>query len=102
MIDEKPYANWADSIPKRGKVLYTNVLYWKSIVALEELSGKLKIKDKLDVNSRFIKSEIDRSFWNGRYFRDVDNGARFATDGNVLAVVFGLASRLQKEKILMK
>jgi len=100
LIEQEAYADWADSIPRRGKVLYTNVLYWKAVVALEELGKRLKVKERLKVEEGFIKSEINRTFWNGNYFRDVENSERFASDGNVLAVVFGLATKAQEKKIL--
>ncbi|MEK6898377.1 MAG: amylo-alpha-1,6-glucosidase [Nanoarchaeota archaeon] len=99
LVEETPYANWADTIPKKGKVLYTNVLYWKAIVSLGELAKKIRRKKEW-VNGKKIKEKINKIFWNNEYYNDTDSSSVFASDGNVLAIIFNLATKKQKESIL--
>jgi glycogen debranching enzyme len=99
LIEERPYANWADSVPKIGKVLYTNVIFWKATVALEEIAKKIGRK-YFSRKPGFLKRRISRVFWNGEYFRDSDSSQILSADGNVLAIVSGLANEKQKKSIL--
>jgi glycogen debranching enzyme len=100
LVKELPYGNWCDSVPKKGRVLYTNVLYWKAIVALDELGKNIKSAEGLDLKADAVKEKINRVFWNGLYFNDTDHNSVFATCGNLLALVFGLASSSQKNSTL--
>lgn len=100
LIKELPYGNWCDSVPKKGKVLYTNILFWKAILALDELGRKIKHTEGLDLKADIIKDKINKTFWNGIYFNDTDHDSIFATCGNLLSIMFGLASNSQKKMIL--
>lgn len=100
LIYELPYGNWCDSVPKKGKVLYTNVLFWKSITALDELGKKIKRAEGLDLIADAMKERINSTFWNGLYFNDTDSNSVFDSCGNLLAVIFGLTNPNQKKSIL--
>ncbi|MBI5620036.1 hypothetical protein HY950_03685, partial [Candidatus Gottesmanbacteria bacterium] len=85
LLTEWFQCEWADAVLKSGKTLYTNILYWKA-------TGDKSIKEKI----------VD-TFWNGRYFSDWFDYKRqdyFASHPNMLAIVFGLATRQQAIKIL--
>ena len=43
LIHEGPYAGWADSVKKRGHVLYTNALYYKAVISMQEIAAQLDI-----------------------------------------------------------
>jgi glycogen debranching enzyme len=100
LIVERPYANWCDSVPKKGNVLYTNVLFWKALVSMSELSGALGLESEYGLKADRIKEQINKVFWNGAYFNDTESSSTFSSDGNVLAIVFGLTTETQKRSIL--
>ena len=85
LISEWFQCEWADAVLKIGKVLYTNILYWKA-------TGDNKIARK-----------INTKFWNGTYFSDWVDYKRqdyFAAHPNMLAIIWGLTTKKQAEKIL--
>jgi len=103
LIEEKPYANWMDSIKKQGKVLYTNICHWKAVESFSKMAHK-EDAEKYSIMSGKIKDRINELFWNGNYFVDwVKENVKydyFSSDGNLLAVYFGFVTRMQKKKIL--
>lgn len=105
LIEEGFYAGWADSVRKRGKVMYTNVLHFQalgSFAKLCQLAGRsgeekhyLKLQDR-------VRKGLHERFWNGSYYIDWIHRHKhlyFSSDGNVLAIVFGLADTEQAKKI---
>ncbi|MDP2750807.1 MAG: GH116 family glycosyl hydrolase [Nanoarchaeota archaeon] len=107
LIEERYFANWADSIRKTGKVLYSNVCFYKSV---EDFSDLCRICRKHTLSLEYkdlanrIKQKINSEFWNGRYYTDwIENDRKhdfFATDGNVLAIMWNVANKDQATKIL--
>ncbi|MFC1752082.1 amylo-alpha-1,6-glucosidase [Thermoproteota archaeon] len=106
LIEEGPYAGWADSVRKRGKVLYSNVLHYK---ALDSFGRICRMINKNTEASHYenltkkIKEKMDDLFWNGQYYIDWIHRHRhtyFSADGNLLAIIFGLADRAKASKIL--
>jgi len=108
LIEEGPYAGWTDSIKKRGKVLYTNVLHYRAMVGFAEvgkLVGKMQVHQKYIDLSHKIKDRINEAFWNGEYYIDWIREKPhnyFSTDGNALATLFGIADKEKAKKIQMK
>ncbi len=104
LMEENYYANWADTHKKRGKVLYTNVLCCKALNSISKLC-KLLNKNELKHYSNLYentKKKINSMFWNGQYFIDWIGTKKydyFSTDGNVLAIIFGVADKKQSKKI---
>ncbi|MFC1616846.1 amylo-alpha-1,6-glucosidase [Candidatus Margulisiibacteriota bacterium] len=105
LLEEGPYAGWADSLKKQGKVFYTNVLHFHAISCFAYLcskSNKQKLYEKYTSKKDKIKSKINKTFWNGSFFIDWAHKHRhtyFSTDGNILAIVFELANKNQAKKI---
>ncbi len=108
LIEEGPYAGWADSLKKSGTVLYTNVLHFaavKNMAYLCHTIGRKADEAHYSYLADCIQSYITRLFWNGEHFIDwvSPTGERithFSTDGNLFAIIFGLASREQSLSIL--
>lgn len=106
LIEERYFATWADSIKKSGKVLYTNVLHCES---LRVFSNLCKTVDKSKSEHYFklhkaVKQKINEVFWNGRYYIDWIHNKRFdffSTDGNVLAILYGIADK-KKSYLIQK
>ena len=88
-------------------MLYTNVLHYKAMVsfaAICESVDRLALALKYSQWAKSIQAKVTELFWNGRYFVDwIDHKGRkhdyFSTDGNMWAIVFGLATMDQACKI---
>lgn len=105
LMKEGPYSTWEDTVAKKGEVLYTNVLYYAALKAFARIcETKGKDVGPYERRAQEVKEELDIRFWNGNYYIDWIDGDRhydyFSTDGNVLAILFGLPSREKAEKIL--
>lgn len=105
LIEENYYCGWADCLRKSGKVLYTNVCFYKALISLAEISKMLnkkeKAKDYLEIANK-VKDQINKIFWNKNYYIDwVDTKKHnyFSTDGNVLAILWGVANKNQAKLI---
>ncbi len=106
LIREWFQCEWADAVLKTGRTLYTNVLYWK---ALGDVSWMLHHVGERRNSQEFLRRqevvgrEIRAHLWNGVYFADWRNVWRhdyFAAHANMLAIIFGLASRVEATSIL--
>lgn len=123
LIEEGYYAGWTDSIRKKGKVLYTNVLHCRALELMAGFAKQLGTdNDSRDEDSmRYLthhsqtKAALTRLFWNGSYYSDwLDASGQaagkkaagskgvagkrhdyFSTDGNLLAILLGIADKSQ-------
>ncbi|MEK7065447.1 MAG: amylo-alpha-1,6-glucosidase, partial [Patescibacteria group bacterium] len=97
---------WADSVLKIGKTLYTNVLYWKAlgdIAAIARLLGKKDDVCRFESRAKKVGTLLQAQFWNGTYFADWVDYKRhdyFAAHPNMLAIAFGLTDPKQSASIL--
>jgi len=105
LMEEGYFAGWADSVKKEGKVMYTNILHCQAIHSFSALCKRVSSEDEsyFETLARDIKDRITGTFWNGSYYIDwVMPHYRqdsFSSDGNILAIIFGLASLEQARKI---
>ncbi len=103
LIHQGPFADWADSIARRGAVLYTNVLWWRAVKALEEVDAFLpnKLHPHKDTSAE-IGERILKHFYceNLGYLKGTPHSPVFASTGNLLAVAWGLTTRKQSLSIL--
>jgi len=107
LLQEGIFANWMDVIIKTGAVLYSNVLYAEALNNFSEICGLL---DKTDMAADYLKKhqslkeKINKEFWNGGYYIDwISKNKKYdylATDGNVLAMLFGISNQEQNKKII--
>ena len=106
LLSEWFQCEWADGILKAGKVLYTNVLYCRSLFDMEKLahsSGRIGDAKEWRTRAEMIQEYINNIFWNGSYFSDWCDYQRqdyFSSGSNMLAVVLGVATQKQSESIL--
>ncbi|MEM3374496.1 MAG: GH116 family glycosyl hydrolase [Candidatus Woesearchaeota archaeon] len=110
LIEEDEFCNWADSIKKRGKVLYTNVCFCYALKCMENLYRILNNEKKEIVYNekyKIVKSKINERFWQGEYYLDwiIDEKNLkktfdyFSSDGNFLAVIWDIADKEKSKKI---
>ena len=103
LIHQGPFADWADSIARRGAVLYTNVLWWKAIKSLEEVEAFLpnKLHAHKDT-SQAIGERLITHFYSDSlgYLKATPHSAMFSSEANFMAVAWGLTTRKQSLAIL--
>ena len=106
LIEAPVLSDWMDSILKKGDLLNINVIHQKALdnfASICRVLGKEKEAQNFENLSRKSKSRINEIFWNGSYYVDwIDKGkvGGFSSDGNVLAILFGIADEKQSLAIL--
>ena len=106
LLHQGSFADWADSIARRGRVLYTNVVYWKALSEMAIAATRLNLQQ--EAVNYFVRAEnvlraINKNFWRNDigYFVTSDVLTQLSSDGNLLAIAWGLTKREQAESILM-
>jgi glycogen debranching enzyme len=108
LIEERVFANWAETVLKFGKVLYTNCCFYR---ALADFAFLCSLQKRFGLQKRFerlaerTKQGINHQFWEGNYYIDWVDFQRhnfFASDGNLLAIDFGIADKAQSQMILSR
>lgn len=97
LLHQGPYADWEDSIKTRGARLYTNVCLIKALRAASRLLGDASLARKAATAESLVQT-----WWNGSYFTDGPLEERFMTAGNLLAIVWGVATKKQARSILKR
>lgn len=105
LLYQESFADWADSVARRGYVHYTNIVYWKALVEM----AKTAIEMDMSAHAEFFKhkaqtvaSAIQERFWRAElgYFVNSDRLNQLSSDGNLLAIAWELATPEQSQSIL--
>ena len=105
LLHQGAFADWADSVARRGYVHYTNVMYWKALVEM----AKTAIEMDMSAHAGFYKQKADRvaaaineRFWRPDlgYYVTSHHLAQLSSDGNLLAVAWELTTPEQAQSIL--
>lgn len=105
LLHQDPFADWVDSIARQGRILYTNVVYWKALEDMAKaaaLYGYVEDQHRFGEKAQQVKISINAHFWRPDlgYFvthEDLDN---LSSGGNLLAIAWGLATSEQAHAIL--
>lgn len=104
LVGEGCTASFADQTFRTGSVLYTNVWAWKALSDLSEMLGPEG--EELMENASSLEGAIQKHLWldDRGYFADwITRGGKrheyFFSDGNILATIFGLATKEQGTRI---
>jgi GH15 family glucan-1,4-alpha-glucosidase len=130
LLEQGDGGDWADEMPNRGVVLYSNILWHKALSLITPLSrvGELKLPTiklvKSGINSLLwqpsgkINIYLKKNFYIKKFISTATNltqtklpyflnyfshrqfGTRCDACGNILAILFGLASKKQSEQII--
>lgn len=105
LLSQGAYADWADSIARKGNILYTNVVYWKALFAMGEAATVLGLEEDALLYVKAAESlsqKIQEVFWRSDlgYFVTNHRLDQLSSDGNLLAIAWGLASSSQADSIL--
>ena len=105
LLYQGAFADWADSIARHGRVLYTNVVYWKALSEMAIAATRLNLHE--EAVAYFVQAEkvlraINRHFWREDlgYFVTSDELTQLSSDGNLLAIAWSLTRPEQAESIL--
>ncbi len=105
LLHQGAFADWADSIARRGRVLYTNIVYWKALSEMAVAATRLNLQQ--EAVSYFVRAEntlraINKHFWRNDlgYFITSNELTQLSSDGNLLAIAWGLTKPEQAESIL--
>lgn len=107
LLHQAPFSDWADSIARRGRVLYTNVIYWKALHDLAEaadLYGYAGDRDHFAGKAQQLKESINDHFWRADLGYYVTNQIfdNLSSGGNLLAIAWGMTTPEQGHAILDK
>jgi GH15 family glucan-1,4-alpha-glucosidase len=105
MLEQGAYADWADSIARRGFVLYTNVVYWRALSQMAIAASRLDRASEAASYSRQagrVARAIHTLLWSPErgYFDTSEALTQLSSDGNLLAIAWGLANSDQAASIL--
>jgi len=104
LLEQGWYSDWADSLRKRGEILYTNVCHYSGLKNLSEIArfaGHKDDCDEFEFLAGKVKAKVNTMFWNGKYYNDSvgRGGDIFSSGGNILAVLWGVAEPKQAKKV---
>lgn len=107
LLHQSAFADWADSIARRGRVLYTNVLYWKALHDLAQVAaayGQPEDQDYFRLRAQHLKKSINDHFWRADLGYYVTNQIfdNLSSSGNLLAIAWGMTTPEQAHSILDK
>jgi len=105
LLHQAPFADWADSVARQGKILYPNVVYWKALHDLSKAApryGQPGDAEYFAARADQIKQAINEHFWRDElgYYVTSQQFEILSSAGNLLAVAWGLASPEQSHAIL--
>lgn len=106
LIEEGYLANWADTVLKHGEVLYSNCCYFhalKEFSSLAEELGVEMIASEYQKRAQETKLALNLKFWENEYYYDwigLTPHNYFASDGNILAIVWDIATKHRAKNIL--
>jgi GH15 family glucan-1,4-alpha-glucosidase len=105
LLYQDAFADWADTIGRQGRVLYTNVIYWKALDAMARAAPDLPGRQSAEeyaLRRDQVAGSIHHHFWRPDlgYFITSQDFDILTSSGNLLAIAWGLADRDQSESIL--
>lgn len=105
LLSQEAYADWADSVARRGCVLYTNVIYWKALSEMAHTATSLNRNEEevlYAAQAEGVSRAINERLWNTNlgYFTTSESLEHLSSAGNLLAIAWGLATPEQAGSIL--
>ncbi len=105
LLKQQSYSDWADTVARNGRVLYTNVVYWKAIEEMQWMAGLLDrqgAQASYAAQAERVCEAVQRAFWRADegHFAASDTFELLSSSGNLLAIAWGLAEPEQGHQIL--
>jgi glycogen debranching enzyme len=107
LLQQAAFTDWADSVGRTGRILYTNVLYWKALQEMSAFAERSALSEDLrccEERAWRVQSAIQNQFWRADlgYFVTGEKYDMLSSSGNLLAIVWELATPEQAHSILNK
>jgi GH15 family glucan-1,4-alpha-glucosidase len=107
LLHQGAFTDWADSVGRTGRILYTNVLYWKALVELAAAAPFIGAAGDAEYFQRRVyqlTAALNDHFWRPDlgYFVTSQIFDNLSSSGNLMAVCWGLTSPDQAHQILDK
>lgn len=104
LLSQEAYADWVDSVARRGCIHYTNVVYWKALTEMALTAASLDLKEEAvhyAAKAESVLRAINERLWRPElgYFVTSETLDNFSSAGNLLAAAWGLATPSQTEGI---
>lgn len=104
LLHQSAFTDWADSVGRTGRVLYTNVLYWKALHDMAAACARYDLQGGMECGQRAseIRQAVQSHFWREDlgYFITSEEFAFLSSSGNLMAIAWGLATPTQAQIIL--
>lgn len=105
LLTQGVFADWADSIARNGRALYTNVIYWKALQEMAEAAKRLELADEISFYTKKaerVASAIQGHLWRPTlgYYAASDALDQLTSSGNLLAIAWGLSPTEQSSSIV--
>ena len=105
LLYQAPYADWADSVARQGCILYTNIVYWKALSEMALAAASLDLNDEAVhyfAEAEGVSRALNTRLWRPDlgYYATSESLDNLSSDGNLLAIVWGMAEPDQAESIL--
>jgi glycogen debranching enzyme len=105
LLNQAPFTDWADSVGRTGRILYTNVLYWKALQEMSAFAQQNGLADDLRCCSDKaynVRQALQHQFWREDlgYFITSEQHDMLSSSGNLMAIVWNLATPEQAHSIL--
>lgn len=102
-----PLQDWLDSIPRPGEVLYNQVLYYRALrnlVELTQIVGEMKHAQAFHRQSMLVRYMINKQFWNdekGYYYESCEDGVCVdrLTNESSLAILYDVIDPSNRERL---
>ncbi len=107
LLQQAAFTDWADSVGRTGRVLYTNVLYWKALQEMSAFADLGLLPEEMHCcqeKATAVCQAIQKQFWRADlgYFVTSDQYDMLSSSGNLLSIVWELATPAQAHSILDK
>lgn len=107
LIDQPGSGDWKDITRRSGIVTYTNVLLYKAFDSMAEAGEAVGDSAQARHNREYaekVKTDINTQLWDEKlgYYKDSNKISNFSPDGNMFAVIFGVADKEKTDKIFTK
>jgi glycogen debranching enzyme len=102
LLKQDPYCDWKDMNARGGKVLYSNALYYKALLAMAALDPEQAAI--YTTRAEALAGQIQAAFWDPTqgHFRDTLELTQFSPDGDLFACLVGLATPAQREAVFAR
>ena len=107
LVNQGPYSDWADTVSRAGKVLYTNVVYWKALHDVAQAGKDFALGGDGDEFMKLadrVQGSIKSHFWRPDLGHLVTSKQfeQLGACGNLLAVAWGCVDEDAASSIFQK